>query len=228
MKIKYCTAQRVCETLRARVCVVCTKWKGDGDGAVRVLTRWGPLSCGLFECGGRWGLLDGGAPLVADSSYCCLSGSLLLSLPLRPCLDPFSRMLDSLRLRPNAGRAAMPILHCARDRVTCAARARRRGASVDGWRDVGRGCGITALERGRASGSGRMCVVVERERGKVGRFLGAVVLVAFRRDVRAVLISASGPLSASFSVGSACAAASAKCGAIGSSSSIAARAARSP
>src|SRR5258705_13546702 len=102
MKIKYCTAQWVCETLRARVCVVCTKWKGDGDGAVRVLTRWGPLSCGLFECSGRWGLLDGGAPLVADSSYCCLLGSLLLSLPLRPCLDPFSRTLYSFWASPIA------------------------------------------------------------------------------------------------------------------------------
>src|SRR5258705_8624871 len=151
MKIKHCTAQRVCETLRARVCVVCTKWKGDGDGAVRVLTRWGPLSCGLFECGGRWGLLDGGAPLVADSSYCCLSGSPLLSLPLRPCLDPFSWMLDSLRLRPSPRRAAMPILHFARDRVTCAARARQRGTvGFAGWRAaVGRGHGnVASCERG--------------------------------------------------------------------------------
>ena len=91
MKIKYCTAQRVCETLRARVCVVCTKWKGDGDGAVHVLTRWGPLSCGLIECSGRWWC---SAPLVAVSSFCCSLGSLLPSLPLWLCLDLFSRTLD--------------------------------------------------------------------------------------------------------------------------------------
>src|SRR5260221_12565474 len=88
MKIKYCTAQWVCETLRARVCVVCTKWKGDGDGAVRVLTRWGPLSCSLFECGGGWGLLERSGPLVAHRSHCFLSRALLVSIPLRSFRDP--------------------------------------------------------------------------------------------------------------------------------------------
>src|SRR5258707_215706 len=156
MKISNCTARRVSETWRARVCVVGMNWKGDGDGAVRVLTRWGPLSCGLFECGGRWGLLDGGAPLVADSSYCCLSGSLLLSLPLRPCLDPFSRMLDSLRLRPNAGRAAMPILRCARDPVTRTVQYWHSGArSTWPYPEIPRKERSARKERARQSHSGR-------------------------------------------------------------------------
>ena len=48
--------------------------------------------------------------------------------------------------------------------------------------------GTVALVRGNTA---CRCVVVVRERGKVGRLASAVVLVAFRRDVRAVLITAS-------------------------------------
>ena len=174
MKIKYCTAQRVCETLRARVCVVCTKWKGDGDGAVRVLTRWGPLSCGLFECGGCWGAvfrwlrIRPFAALRAHSCCLCRCGSASILFPGR-CIRS-----GHLRLRPMAARAAMPILHCARDRVTCAARARQRGTSGFGWRAaVGRECGIAAWDRARCGAS-----AVERGlSGSVGTLRGAARLL---------------------------------------------------
>ena len=46
MKISNCTARWVSETWRAQVCMVGMNWKGDGDGAARVLARWGPLRCG--------------------------------------------------------------------------------------------------------------------------------------------------------------------------------------
>src|SRR5258705_8540046 len=43
-----------------------------------------------------------GVPLVADPSFCCSSGSLLLSLPLRLCLDPFPWTLYSFWASPIA------------------------------------------------------------------------------------------------------------------------------
>src|SRR5258705_9160564 len=102
------------------------------------------------------------ALVVRRSAGCGLV--LLLLFGLAPSVSaaaalPRSLLPDAgyLRSWPIAACAAMPILHCACDRVTCAARARQRGVSV---------CG---RERGRVNGSGRMCVVVVRERGKVLR-----------------------------------------------------------
>ena len=142
------------------------------------------MGCGLFECGGRWGLLDGGAPLVADSSPCCSSGSLLPGLPLRLCLDLFSRTLYSSWASPIAADG------CVRRHVDTALRA------VTGWER-----GTMALERGNAA---CRCVVVVRERGKVGGSERTVVwrergstarergnaARGFRRRLRALLISA--------------------------------------
>src|SRR5882762_8571776 len=135
--------------------------EGDGDGVVRVLARWGSLSCGLFECGGRLGRTR-----RRRSAGC--GPVLLLPFGLCPAVSaaaalPFSRMLYSFRLWPIAVRAAMPILHCARDRVTCAARVWQRGSSV-----CGRERGTAALVRGNTA---CRCVVVVCERGKVGRLV---------------------------------------------------------
>src|SRR5882762_584130 len=71
-----------------------------------------------------------GVPLVVDSSLWCSLGS----FPARSAAAalPRSLLLDAgyLRLWLIAVRAAMPILHCARDQVTCAARAWQRGSSM--------------------------------------------------------------------------------------------------
>ena len=148
------------------------------------------MSCSLFKCGGHWGLLDGGAPLLVDSSFCYSSGSLLLSLPLRPCLDPFSQTLYSFWASPIAADG------CVRRHVDTALRA------VTGWER-----GTVALERGNAA---CRCVVVVRERGKVGGSERTVVwrergstarergnaARGFRRRLRALLITtACHPLS---------------------------------
>src|SRR5882762_3443976 len=96
------------------------------------------------------------------------AGSAAAALP-RSLLPDFVLFSVYLRLRPIAVRAAMPKLHCARDRVTCAARARQRGSSVCG-RDRGRAVlerGTAARERGNVGGSGR--TVVWRERGSTAR-----------------------------------------------------------
>jgi len=87
----------------------------------------------------------------------------------------------SLRMRPIAARAAMPVLHCASDRVTCAARARQRGVSA-----VER---VWVARRGRTGAWER-----ERERARSECGVSAVrvctvELVTFRRDMRAMLIT---------------------------------------
>src|SRR5258707_14055410 len=152
MKLSNCTARRVSETLRAWVCGDGMNSKGGGDGAVRVLTRWGPLSCGLIECSGRWWC---GALLVVVSSFCCSLGSLLPSLPLRLCLDLFSRTLDI----SDRGR----LLHAPLCRYCTAlvtrSRAQRERGSVRasmGGRDRGRAActcrGVCALWSGGSVG----------------------------------------------------------------------------
>src|SRR5258705_7072016 len=103
------------------------------------------------------------ALVVRRSAGCGLV--LLLLFGLAPSVSataalPRSLLPDAgyLRSWPIAACTAMPILHCAHDQVTCTARAQQCGASVDGWCGIGRrGHGSTALERGRASMSGRMC-----------------------------------------------------------------------
>src|SRR5258705_2258422 len=115
-----------------------------------------------------------------------------------------------IRLRPGPVHASVLTLRCARDRVTCASRARCRGVSVVGCMgaEIVHERGIVervrivvkrerertvqvrrndALERGKVE---RVCVVVERERGKVGRERGLSWIVAFRCVVHALLINA--------------------------------------
>src|SRR5258708_6504084 len=138
------------------------KSEGGGDGVVRVLARWGPLSCGLFECGGRWVLLGGGAPLVADSSPCCLSDPLLLPLPLRPCLDLVFRTLCRFLGISDCGRwPCAPLCRNCTALVT-GSRAQRGGGGF-GWRAaVGLGRGMVSVVRARC---GRVWVA---HRGRAG------------------------------------------------------------
>src|SRR5882762_10318125 len=85
---------------------------------------------------------------------------------LRLCLGPFSRAVG-LRLQLMAVHTA---LHCARDQVTCTARARQRGVSERGqaWCErVSGGFGWHAavgLGRGNVSGSGHSLSMVRARR----------------------------------------------------------------
>src|SRR5258705_5760082 len=53
------------------------------DGAARILARWGPLRCGLFECGGRWGVAFRWLRIRPSGAPRAL---FLPDLPLRLCL----------------------------------------------------------------------------------------------------------------------------------------------
>src|SRR5258705_44739 len=114
------------------------------------------------------------ALVVRRSAGCGLV--LLLLFGLAPSVSaaaalPRSLLPDAgyLRSWPIAACAAMPILHCARDRVTCAARARQRGTSGFGWRAaVGQERGIAVWDRAQCGAS-----VVERGlSGSVGTLRG--------------------------------------------------------
>src|SRR5258705_10862848 len=102
-----------------------------------------------------------GVTLVADSSFRCSSGSFpagsaAAALP-RSFLPGAALFSGYLRVWPIAACAAMPILSCVRDQVTCTARAWQH-VSGFGWRAV------VGLERGNVGGSGRIVNMVQARR----------------------------------------------------------------
>src|SRR5258705_551208 len=103
-------------------------------GVVRVLAGWGSWLCGLLECGER---CCGPVPPMPLGLFC--AGSAAAVLP---------RWFSGYPRRLRAGRVAMSTLRCTPDRVTCAARARHRCASVCGWRRAVAGQGRGNVPRG--------------------------------------------------------------------------------